>query len=171
MTEYELMVDEAEFRGYIASVIGEEDADLLSDFAWTASDSDSGTYMVTLAQISRSIAVNGKEAVDLVLAEAKKPAGEHINQVELAEYSKKLVEEVASAIGAYPLEQREKATAKYWKLLLRRMRKKLTKMYPKATLETVDKAVDIGCVWDKQEESFGIEPLKLVEAMRTPPSG
>lgn len=170
-TEYETMLDEAEFREYIASVISEEDTDLLADFAWSASDGISMTYMTTLAQIARVIAVNGEEAVAQVLAEAKKSSGDHTEQVALAEYSKKLVEDVASAISSYPLEAREKVTAKYWKVLLRRMRKKLTAMYPSARPETIERAVSIGCVWDKDQETFGIEPMKLVDAMRAPTSG
>lgn len=170
-TEYASMVDEAEFREYIASVIGEEDSDLLAVFAWNASEQNALTYLTNLAQISRILATNGIDSVRHVLAEAKKPKGEHTDQVALAEYAKKLVEDIAAEIGKYPLELREKATAKYWKLLLRKMRKKLVAMYPQAAQSTVDKAIAIACVWDKKEESFGIEPTKLVDAMRAPPSG
>lgn len=45
------MVDEAEFREYIASVIGEEDSDLLAVFAWNASEQNALTYLTNLAQI------------------------------------------------------------------------------------------------------------------------
>lgn len=169
-TLYGEMVDEAEFRQYIAAMIGEDDADLLSDFVWTASESASTVYLTHLAQISRTLAMNGVEVVASILAEAKKPTGEHTDQVALAEFARKLVENVAIAIGEYPPDQRAKATGKLWKTLLRRMRKKLASMYPDAKSETVDKALAIACVWDKKEETFGIEPMKLVDAMRSPPS-
>lgn len=170
-TTYGEMRDEAEFREYIASIVGEDDADLLSDFAWTASEGASTVYLTHLAQISRSIATAGPDAVASVIAEAKKPEGEHTDHVALAQYAQKLVENIGTVIGEYPPDQRPKATAKLWKTLLCRMRKRLVKMYPQAKAETVDKAIAIGCVWDKKEETFGIEPMKLVDAMRAPPSG
>ncbi len=172
-TNYELMQDEAGLREYIASFIGEQDDDLLADFAWKASSAEEDrtrSYLTHLANIARNIAEKGIGEILPILEEARKPTIVHAQQAVLADYSQQLVTSIIKEIGSYPLEKRAKATTKCWRILLRRMRKKLSDLYPHAKPEVIDRAIEAGCVWDKSEESFGVEPSKLVEAMRTSPS-
>ncbi len=163
------MRDESEFREYIAAIVGEADADLIADFSWNAGGRSETMYLTTLAEVSRAIANNGPEAVRNMIAEAKKAsAGEQAEELSLADISKQLVELVVSEILQYPIEKRQNATAKCWKRLLTRMRKQLVKMFPHASEQDLDRALALGCIWDKESETMGIEPLKLVDALRSP---
>lgn len=165
---YELMKDEAEFRNYIESVIGEEDSNLLADLAWTASESVETGYLTTLAQIARTIAEHGPTAVANTIAAAKKPNGENVVQYTLAKYAKELTAQAVESIQKATPETIEKVTERAWRTLLRKMKKKLIKLYPNASDATVEKALAIACIWDRENETFGIEPMKLVDAMRAP---
>lgn len=157
--------DETEFRKYLISELGTEDAETLASFTWENSATPVA-YMTSLAHLVRGVGTHGKGYVSRVLEVARKPKEIREAEMDLAVFAHVVVNDCSRRVACSPEAERGKVAEEVWLELVHRTREKLGRMWPGSPDYIVNGALAVGCIWDKQAGTFGIEPIKLVAAMR-----